>query len=159
MKTTKTLVKVLSSLLCLLLVAALALGMTACQNNKDDNPSDISSLDSSVADTSSKDEGPQKVGVGETEFAFRVTDLEGNTTEFIVCTDKTIVGEALLDAKLIEGEEGQYGLYVKKVNGILADYDVDKTYWGFFIDGEYAMSGVDQTSIQAGKTYEFRISR
>lgn len=158
MKMTKALVKVLSSLLCLLLVAALALGMTACQNNTDDNSSDVSSLDSSTNDTASKEE-PKKVGEGATEFAFKVTDLEGNSTEFVVCTDKTTVGEALLDAKLIEGEEGQYGLYVKKVNGILADYDVDKTYWGFYIDGEYAMTGVDKTNIEAGKTYEFKISK
>lgn len=158
MKMTKALVKVLSSLLCLLLVAALALGMTACQNNTDDNSSDVSSLDSSTNDTASEEE-PKKVGEGATEFAFKVTDLEGNSTEFVVCTDKTTVGEALLDAKLIEGEEGQYGLYVKKVNGILADYDVDKTYWGFYIDGEYAMTGVDKTNIEAGKTYEFKISK
>lgn len=159
MKMTKTITKVLSGLICLLLVAALAIGMTACQNNTDDSSSDASSLDGGVNDTVSKNDGPKKVGEGATEFAFKVTDLEGNTTEFTVCTDKTIVGEALLDAKLIEGDEGQYGLYVKKVNGISADYNVDKTYWGFFIDGEYAIKGVDQTSIEAGKTYEFRISK
>ena len=90
---------------------------------------------------------------------FTVTDKEGNSTEFIVCTDKTIVGEALLEAGLIEGEEGQFGLYVKKVNGIVADYDIDKTYWAFYVDGEYGMTGVDQTEIEEGKVYEFRVSK
>ena len=43
--------------------------------------------------------------------------------------------------------------YVKKVNGITADYDVDQSYWGFYIDGEYAMTGVDGTSIEEGRIY------
>lgn len=158
MKMTKALTKVLSSLLCLLLVAALATGMMACTNETADGSSDISSTDSNVPGTPSEN-SPEKVGEGKTEFAFRVTDKDGNSTDFIVCTDKTVVGEALLDAKLIEGEEGQYGLYVKKVNGIVADYDIDQTYWGFLIDGEYAMTGVDQTNIEAGKTYEFKVSK
>ena len=76
--------------------------------------------------------------VQERKFAFTVVDKDGNETAFEVSTDKETVGEALLDAKLIEGEEGAYGLYVKKVNGIVADYDVDQTYWAFYVDGEYA---------------------
>ena len=58
-----------------------------------------------------------------------------------------------------EGEDGQYGLYVKTVNGITADYDVDGTYWAFYINGEYAMSGVDVTDIAAGSTYAFKVEK
>ena len=85
--------------------------------------------------------------------------LDGQKTFFVIKTDKEIVGEALLDLKLIEGEAGPYGLYVKKVNGIVADYDKDKTYWGFYVDGEYAMTGVDMTKIEEGKTYSFKVSK
>ena len=42
----------------------------------------------------------------------------------------------------------------KKVNGILADYDVDKTYWGLYKNGEYLMTGVDTTEIADGEHYE-----
>ena len=31
--------------------------------------------------------------------------------------------------------------------------------FGFYIDGEYAMSGVDQTDIQSGKAYAFRAEK
>ena len=82
-----------------------------------------------------------------------VVKAEDKSITFTVNTDKTTVGDALLEHNLIEGEEGAYGLYVKKVNGIVADYDVDQTYWGFYIDGEYAMTGVDSTDITAGATY------
>ena len=90
---------------------------------------------------------------------FTLTDKDGKSSDFLVSTDKKTVGEALLEVGLIEGEESQYGLFVKKVNGIVADYDVDKTYWSFVVDGEYATSGADQTTIEAEKTYEFKVSK
>lgn len=74
---------------------------------------------------------------------------------FTIHTDKATVGAAMQEHGLLEGEDSEYGLYVKKVNGILADYDVDQTYWGFYNDGEYAMTGVDSTNIEEGVTYCF----
>ena len=86
-------------------------------------------------------------------------DKDGNETNFEIHTDKEIVGEALLDLELIAGDEGEFGLYVKTVNGITADYDVDQTYWAFYVDGEYAMSGVDATTIEDGMTYAFKVEK
>lgn len=79
--------------------------------------------------------------------------VEEQMVTFTIHTDKDTVGEALLEHDLIAGEEGAYGLYVKKVNGITADYDVDQSYWAFYIDGEFAMTGVDTTQIEEGKIY------
>ena len=79
---------------------------------------------------------------------------EDQLVTFTIKTDKDTVGAALLEHGLIAGEEGAYGLYIKTVNGILADYDVDQTYWAFYIDGEYAMTGVDSTEIADGVTYQ-----
>ena len=92
------------------------------------------------------------LGAGATTLTV-VVKAEDKSVTITVKTDKTTVGDALLEHGLIEGEESTYGLYVKKVNGILADYDVDQSYWGFYIDGEYAMSGVDATDIAEGVTY------
>jgi hypothetical protein len=69
------------------------------------------------------------------------------------------VGDALLELGLIAGEEGAYGLYVKTVNGITADYDVDGTYWAFYIGDDYGMTGVDMTNIEPGATYAFKVSK
>lgn len=99
------------------------------------------------------------VGEGQTAFAFTVVDAEGNRTSFTVHTDKSTVGEALVDAGLIAGEPGPYGLYVKSVNGVRADYDKDGCYWAFYIDGEMAMQGVDATEIAAGAAYMFKIEK
>lgn len=97
------------------------------------------------------------LGEGQTKIVVSVTDGEGNETLFDVYTDKATVGEALLEVELIAGEDGEYGLYVKTVNGIVADYDVDQTYWAFYIDGEYASTGVDTTPVEEGKTYGFKV--
>lgn len=78
---------------------------------------------------------------------------------FTIKTDKETVGEALFEHGLISGDEGPYGLYVKVVNGITADYDVDKSYWSFNINGEYAMSGVDTTEIAEGAIYQLEYTK
>ena len=92
-------------------------------------------------------------GEGETTVTVEVKAGEYSVS-FTINTDKTILGEALIEHSLIEGEDGPYGLYVKKVNGILADYDIDGSYWGFYKDGEYMMTGVERTEIADGEHYE-----
>ena len=81
------------------------------------------------------------------------------TVTFTVKTDEQTVGAALLEHKLIAGDESEYGLYVKTVNGMLADYDVDQSYWAFYINGEYAMTGVDSTEITEGVTYRLEYTK
>lgn len=102
---------------------------------------------------------PEETSVAKVKFTFVVVDKDKNETTFEISTDKATVGEALLAENLIAGEESEYGLYVKTVNGITADYDVDQTYWAFYIDNEYAMTGVDSTPVEAGKTYSFKVEK
>lgn len=101
----------------------------------------------------------EQVEEGEKTFTFEVVTLAGETSSFTVTTEKETVGDALLEDGLIEGEQGPYGLYVKTVNGITADYDVDGTYWAFYVGGEYAMTGVDQTPVEDGATYAFKVEK
>ena len=78
---------------------------------------------------------------------------------FTIKTDKTMVGEALMEHGLITGEQGAYGLYVKQVNGMTADYDVDQTYWAFYVNGEYGGTGVDMTEINEADTYQLELTK
>lgn len=84
---------------------------------------------------------------------------EGQTVTFTIKTDKDTVGAALIENGIIDGEEGPYGLYVKVVNGITADYDIDQSYWSFYIGGEYAMTGVEKTNITEGITYQLEYTK
>ena len=142
----------------LLIAAAASVSLWSCKNDSKDI-TDTTVPESTAQKTPDTTDGKQTVGEGSTSFDFQVTDAEGTTVSFTVKTDKTTVGEALSDAGLIEGEEGQYGLYVKTVNGVKADYDTDGTYWAFYIDGEYAMTGVDKTDINENSVYELKIEK
>ena len=139
----------LSFILCMVLIAAMALLTTGCNDKTSQE----------AVQTTSISVEPQVLGEGETVFSVIVEDKEGTVTSFEIHTDKEMVGEALQECGLLEGEEGPYGLYVKTVNGITADYDVDQTYWAFYINGEYAMTGVDVTEITEGDTYSLKVEK
>ena len=96
-----------------------------------------------------------ELGEGANTFTL-VVEIGEEKVTFAISTDKKTVGDALTELGLLEGEESQFGLYVKKVNGVLADYDVDQTYWAFYINGEYAMTGVDTTDVVNGTTYTLK---
>ena len=96
-------------------------------------------------------------GLGEKVFAFQVIDAEKNENLVTVCTNADTVGQALAELSIIAGEDSEWGLYVTTVNGITADYNVDGTYWAFYIDGEYAMTGVDATEINEEAVYTFAV--
>jgi len=101
----------------------------------------------------------QTIGEGAKTFLLTITDGEGNVVNVTVNTDEETVGGALLALGLVAGETNEYGLYIKEVNGIIADFDADGTYWAFYINGEYAMTGVDQTDITEGTSYMLKVEK
>ncbi|MBQ7116047.1 MAG: DUF4430 domain-containing protein [Clostridia bacterium] len=147
--------KALSFILCIVLIAAIALFTTACNDNKTNDTT------TTTTEAVSTTESPKAtvLGEGETKFHFTVVDLEGKEEAFEINTDKKTVGEALLELELIEGEQGNPGLLVNTVNGKTLDYNKDGAYWAFYVDGEYATSGVDTTDIVAGTTYTFKAEK
>ena len=132
--------KLLSLVLAFVLTAALAL--TGCSGKP--------------AETT---EAPQSggavtvLGEGAKSFELTIVDKEGAEHLYLIHTDEEMVGYALIEHKLIEGEQGQYGMYIKSVLGQTLDYETDGMYWAFYVNGEYAMTGVDQTPIQSDTGY------
>ena len=124
--------------LALILALVMSLALVACGGNAD----------------SGKD-----ANVKGKAFTVVVTDLEGNETKFEYTSDAATVGEALLAEGLIQGDAGEYGLYINTVNGITADWDKDQTYWAFYENDAYAMTGMDDTAIVAGVTYKLERSK
>lgn len=138
--------------LCIMLAAVMALAAAGCNGSKNDAAKDSGKTEGTKAD------GPV-LGEGNTQFTFTVVDAEDNETEFEIHTDKKTVGEALSELDLIAGDEGDYGLYVKTVNGITVDFDKDGAYWAFYIGDEYAATGVDSTEIEEGQEYSFKVEK
>ena len=155
--------KTLSFIACIVLIAAMALVTTGCKDDKKDS---ADTQDTSSAEVVSQaEEKPDEkadvtvLGEGQTTFSFKVVDKEGTETAFEIHTDQKTVGAALLELNVIAGEDSQYGLYVKTVNGVTLDYNTDGMYWAFYINGEYAMTGVDSTDVAEGAEYTFKAEK
>ncbi len=134
--------RIVKTTLTLLLALALMMSFAACSQ-----PTADDELWKSAVFTENKE-----LGEGAKTIEVDVTAGE-KTVTFTIHTDADTVGAALMEHKLLEGDPGDFGLYVKKVNGMLADYDVDQTYWAFYIGEEYAMTGVDMTEIDESADY------
>ena len=78
---------------------------------------------------------------------------DGQELTFTLHTDKENLEDALVEHDLIDGDIEAYGMYIKMVNGIVADYDTDKTYWAITKAGEIT-SGAKATLISDGDCYE-----
>ena len=150
MKQTK-LFKILSFVLALMLIAAMALLGAGCNDNTTTEPS-------SITESGSETSANQNVlGEGATSFTLNITFKDGSEKTYTINTNKTIVGEALTELGLISGTVGDYGLMIETVDGETVKYEDDGKYWAFYINGEYAMSGVDTTDITAGVSYALKV--
>ena len=119
---------------------ALVLSLAACGGEANDPWSDAEYTRDTI------------LGTGSKTVTVEVA-VEEHLVTFTLKTDATILGDALFESGLCVGDEGPYGLYIKTTNGILADYDINQRYWAFYINGEFAMSGVDSTEIVEGTVY------
>ncbi|MBD5544253.1 MAG: DUF4430 domain-containing protein [Lachnospiraceae bacterium] len=160
--------KISSLLLCMVLIVAMALFTTGCNGSAGRASSEQERQDIALTDDAAQEENSIQtdddvqaegnvLGEGNTKFILTVVDKEGVETQFEIHTDKETVGEALEELGLIAGEESEFGLYIKTVNGITADYDKDGVYWAFYINGEYAQTGIDSTAITEGDDYSLKV--
>lgn len=136
--------------LSLILIAAMVFSFAACSPQAQADPG---------AQVTTGDAAPIEVGEGGLSFTFEVVGEDEAKTVYAVKTEEKTVGAALLALDLIAGDESEYGLYVKTVDGQTVDYDTDGKYWAFYVDGEYATAGVDATEITQGSTYTFQIEQ
>lgn len=174
----KQIKKSLSLIFCMMLIVAMALFTNGCSGKEAEAPAAQETETSVVVEETTQEvEGTEQkkgvqtkemevsekevtvLGEGENKFLFTVVDKDEVETAFEIHTDQETVGDALQELDLIAGDEGEFGLFVKTVNGIAADYDVDGTYWAFYVDGEYAVSGVDTTTIEEGISYMFKVEK
>ena len=139
----KDVTKMNKKILSLALVLIMAFSLLSCAKEKTDVWSDALY----VSDTT--------LGEGDKVITVEVTADE-KTIIFTVNTDSENLGDALLECGLAEGEDGPYGLYIKKVNGILADYDVDRHYWAVSKEGIDLMTGTESEIISGGEHYEIK---
>lgn len=156
------------SVLMMALVAAMAVIGTACAKKeavKEVASETVAEVVSEVASevVAETEDGIKEIGEGETEFSLEVVYADGEADYFAVKTDAKDLGTALTEAGIVEGEDSDYGLYIKTVNGVTADYDADQSWWGFYLgegeDAEMASVGVSDTEVKAGDSFSLRYEK
>ena len=82
-----------------------------------------------------------------------VIHSDQSTKIFQFQTELEYLGDLLLSEGLVVGEQGAYGLYIKEVDGEVADYAVNKAYWALFHGDNYASQGADTTGMEDGDVF------
>lgn len=81
---------------------------------------------------------------------------EEQTVTFTIHTDAETLEEAMVENELVDGDESAFGLYIKYVNGIRADYELDGGYyWGLTKDGKTTDYGAGSATLTDGDVYGF----
>lgn len=68
-------------------------------------------------------------------------------------TDAEFLADALFEKELITEEEYKSGYYTV-IDGVTADYNVDKSWWCVTKDGEMTNVGMNELALSDGDAYE-----
>lgn len=94
---------------------------------------------------------------GGKSITVEVVHGDGSEKSFTIRTDSENLRGALEQEGLVEGQESEYGLYVLTVDGETADESAEQ-WWCFTQGGEMLMTGVDDTVIADGDSYEITLT-
>ena len=95
---------------------------------------------------------PEKVEGAKT-ITVTVVHKDGSEKVFEYKTDAEFLGQVLYAEGLIKAEGVDEGMF-NIVDGEKADWNTDKSYWGFYEGEAYANAGVDTTPIHDGDTFK-----
>lgn len=150
MKSKKLLTLTLAILMCVLVT----LSLCACGEKSTEQPQ-TQTQSETVDPLWSSATYSENTTLGTGDKAIVVTVKAGEKSiDVTINTDAETLEQALISVDLIQGDESSYGLYIKTVNGINADYEKDGYYWAIFADGEYLTQGANKTNIKSGDKFE-----
>ena len=93
---------------------------------------------------------------GEKEVTVVVIHGDQEEKTFTYQTDAEYLGEVLLENELVEGEEGQYGLFITAADGETAD-DSKQQWWCITKGGEQVNTSASEAVIEDGDQFELTL--
>lgn len=92
---------------------------------------------------------------GSKSITIEVVGKDGGSEKYELRTDAEYLRQAMEEAKglTFSGTESEYGMMVDTVNGTKADYNVDKSYWSFYVNGEYCNYGIETQPVMDGDEF------
>lgn len=97
------------------------------------------------------------VSKGDKHIVVEVVNAEGTSKEYEYDTDEEYLRGVLEPAGLIAGDESEYGLFVKTVDGYTVN-DANQEWWCFTQSGEMLSMGVDTTPVADGDHFEITLT-
>lgn len=95
---------------------------------------------------------------GSKHITVNVTHLDESVKTYQYDTDAEFLRQVLCEENgLISGSEEQYGLWIKTVDGETAD-DTKQEWWGYDVNGEMSMYGVEQQPVADGDVINFKLN-
>lgn len=128
-------------------------------DKSDENPQNNTTK--KVESTDNVDNNKEDVEKKASKITVELVGKDNEKQVFEHETDAKFLRQALeeIDGLKIEGEESATGLYVKTINGVTADYNVDKSYWAFYVNDEYCQSGVDTQKVTDGDIFKIEYTK
>lgn len=98
---------------------------------------------------------------GSKKIEIDVVNDAGETETYNVKTDAEFLRQAMEETKKLtfSGEESEYGMMVTEVNGVTADYNVDQSYWAFYVNNEYCNYGIDEQPVADGDVFRIEYTK
>lgn len=90
---------------------------------------------------------------GDKNITVTVVYEDKTEKEFEISTDAEYLGDALLEKKLVTKEEYDTGYY-QNIDGVRADYTLDKAWWCVTKSGEMTTVGANELPITDGDYFE-----
>ena len=90
------------------------------------------------------------------KFLLSLYTQTGKEKTFTYQTDAEYLGEVLTENKLVEGSQGEYGLFITTVDGETAD-DSKQQWWCITKGGEMVNTSADQTPIADQDQFELTL--
>ena len=96
-----------------------------------------------------------KPQAGAKEITIEVINSADESTVYELKTDAEYLRQAMDEAEGLtyDGTESEYGIMISTVNGEVADYNVDGSYWSFYVNGEYCNYGIDTQPVADGDAF------
>lgn len=94
---------------------------------------------------------------GQKQIVVEVIHGDGSAKEFEIATTKEYLGEVLKEEAIVEGEEGDYGLFITAADGEQADAS-NEEWWCLTKDNQMLETSADQTVIEDGVHYELTLT-
>ena len=98
----------------------------------------------------------EKPVAGSKAITIEVVNKEKESTVYEVKTDAEYLLQAMEEAEglTFDGYESEFGFSITAINDIVADFNVDSSYWGFYVNGEYCNYGISSQPVEDGDSFQ-----